>query len=510
MKNSFLSSYSNHILCLIVTYKNLRAKSFLIALICSLVILSSCNSDDVIPGEGFFELNFNTDFTISSVSKSSMETRADLPSKNDFTMEVYTSSGENLVQRWDRFADMAEVNRAKTGDFLLKATYGEQHTGAFEKPYFEGTSYFTVKEKQTTQVAITAKIVNTKVSVNYKDGFKNYFKDYSIKIASTGDSLLFTKNETRAAYFEPGKIGMSLTLTKQDGTILSYSPSSIQTEGGKHYVINFDVTEDGSGGTNLVILFDKSTENRPITITLPGNTSVVDSPPFITPSGFANGRTLSFIVGSTDIGNVSALVTARGLIKSCKISTDSKDVLKLGWPLEGTVDLAATDAASVTNQQKIKALGFDFTSAIAGIQMAELDFTNLIPILPTNSQVNLTHTFYIEVTDANGDRNERFSVVLQSMNPGFRLFKPVNIPSGSREAAIRFELSEGNKDQVAVEYLSYGTWTTCPFIKMIEKTNIVDIYTCTIETPVFTDRLSIRLNYNNGARFSNEQVIESN
>lgn len=512
MKNSFLRKCSGIFIARNMTYKNsIRAISLWIALLCSLTVLNSCSSDDIISQEGFFEVNFDTDFTITAVTKSTAETRATLPSKNDFVMEVYTASGGNLVQRWERFAEMADVNRVKTGDHLLKASYGEQHTGAFEQPYYEGSSLFTVKEKQTTQVAVTAKIMNTKVSVNFKDGFKNYFKDYNIKIASTGDSLLFTKNETRAAYFEPGRIGMSLTLTKQDGSVLMYSPASISTEAGKHYALNFDVTHDGSGGTNLVILFDKSTENQPITITLPGNTAVVNNPPFITPTGFANGRILSFIVGDTELGNVSALVTARGLIKSCKISTDSRDVIKLGWPLSGSIDLAATDVTATADQNKIKALGFDFTPAMAGNQMAELDFTHLIPKLPTNSQVDLTHTFYIEVTDANGDKNERFSVVLQSMSPGFRLFKPVNVSTGSTQAGIRFELSEGSKDQVTVEYLSYGTWTSCDFVKAIEKTTIADIYTCTIKIPALTTSgLSIRLNYNNGARYSNEQVIETN
>lgn len=509
MRKLFQSSPLDSFLRQTYIFKRLNLTLFLqIFSVCFCILLMGCGMEDEVDQEGYWMLQVDTDFTITTETKSSTESRASVPSVNDFVVELYNASGSTLVQKWEHFSDMGETIRSKTGDFLLKTYYGEQHTGAFEKPYYEGSSSFSVKGKQTTQVAVTARIANTKVSVNYKEGFKNYFKDYSMKMASTGDSLLFSKNETRAAFFEPGKVGMSLALTKQDGTQLSYSPASISTEKGKHYIINIDVSENGSGGMDLVIAFDKSTENRPITITLPGSATAVKSPPFILPTGFANGRILSFIVGATDIEPVSALVIAEGGISSCKISTDSYDVMKMNWPI-GAIDLAATDASSVTNQQIIRDLGFDFTPSMNGLQMAELDFTKLIPLLPTNSQVDLTHTFYIEVTDEEGDTNARFSVVLQSMNPGFRLFKPVDIPTGSTLANIRFELSEGSINQIKAEYLSYGVWSACEFEKPIEKTNIVNIYSCTIKIPALTTQgQSIRLNYNNGARYSNEQVIE--
>lgn len=474
-----------------------------------ILISSGCSPEDESANEGALNLNLTTDFTITAETRAATKADEAGPSINDFRIQIYKGESEVLYKEWASFSDCPSIIYLQESKYKLKASYGEQHKGAFEQPYYEGSSIFNISKRNTTQASAICKIANVKVSLNYQEGFKKYFKNWSTKVASTGDSILFTKEETRAAFFEPGRVGMNMTLTKQDGKTFNYALPTITTEAGKHYRVNMNVTEDGAGSANLVIVFDKTTEEKPITINLSGDKPFEDAHPFITPTGFVNGRPLSFIEGA-DLGTVYSLVTARGKIKSCKVTTNSKAVMKLGWPVEGTVDLASTDPKQIEFQNAIKKLGITFTPNMAGIQMAELDFSKVIPKLPSNEQVPLAHTFYIEVTDEKGYTNEAFSLVLQSMMPGFQLFKLDKIVHGIAQVGLSFELTEGSPEKITAEYLKAGKWYPCSFASPIVPSGTHQVYQCVISG--FTraaDTQQIRLSYNNGSRYSNEQTLET-
>lgn len=474
-----------------------------------ILISSGCSPEDESANEGALNLNLTTDFTITAETRAATKADEAGPSINDFRIQIYKGESEVLYKEWASFSDCPSIIYLQESKYKLKASYGEQHKGAFEQPYYEGSSIFNISKRNTTQASAICKIANVKVSLNYQEGFKKYFKNWSTKVASTGDSILFTKEEARAAFFEPGRVGMNMTLTKQDGKTFNYALPTITTEAGKHYRVNMNVTEDGAGSANLVIVFDKTTEEKPITINLSGDKPFEDAHPFITPTGFVNGRPLSFIEGA-DLGTVYSLVTARGKIKSCKVTTNSKAVMKLGWPVEGTVDLASTDPKQIEFQNAIKKLGITFTPNMASIQMAELDFSKIIPKLPSDEQAPLAHTFYIEVTDENGYTNEAFSLVLQSMMPGFQLFKLDKIVHGIAQVGLSFELTEGSPEKITAEYLKAGKWYPCSFASPIVPSGTHQVYQCVISG--FTraaDIQQIRLNYNNGSRYSNEQTLET-
>lgn len=463
---------------------------------CSLVFLfASCQVEDEGTDTGGMTLQLTSDFSITSITKSGGETKSAGPSVNDFRVEIYQNEGQTLYRGWESFADMGSTVYLPQNAYLLKAVYGQQHKGAFEKPYYEGSAAFTITRNQNTNVSVVCRVANVKVTVDYKEGFKNYFKDYSIKMASTGDSLVFAKDETRAAFFEPGRIGMRLLLTKQDGSEVSFVPPAIQnTEGGKHYQLSIDVTDGGAGGVNLAISFDKTTEEKPILINL--DASQMETTPFFTPIGFTSGQPVSFIEGTDfETGALYTLLTARKGIQSCVIRTDSRELQKLGWPAQ--VDLAAAGA----DLSALTALGFSYT---AGDQMAELDFSKVASRLPSNASAPVLYTFYLEATDKSGQRSGDFSLQLESLMPGFELFQPEDIKAGTGETTLTFELTEGEASKVMPQYLAYGQWYDCEFVEPIAPTGTQNVYTCKVKMATVIDQVQLRLSYNNGSRVSNQ------
>lgn len=466
------------------------------ALFCSLLFLfASCHIEDEGADTGGMTLQLTPDFSITSVTKAGGETKSAGPSVNDFRVEIYQNEGQALYRQWASFADMGSTVYLPQNTYLLKAVYGELHKGAFEKPYYEGSSAFAITRNRNTNVSVVCRVANVKVTVDYKEGFKNYFKDYSIKMASSGDSLLFAKDETRAAFFEPGRIGMRLLLTKQDGSEMSFVPPAIQdTEGGKHYQLSIDVTDGGAGGVNLAISFDKSTEEKPILINL--DASQMETTPFFTPTGFSSGQPVSFIEGADfEKGALYTLLTARKGIQSCVIRTDSRELQKLGWPAQ--IDLAAAGA----DLSALTALGFSYT---AGDQMAELDFSKLASRLPSNASAPVLYTFYLEATDKSGQRSKDFSLQLESLMPGFELFQPEDIKAGTSETTLRFELTEGDASKVTPQYLAYGQWYDCEFTEPVAPTGTQNLYTCKVKMATVIDQIQLRLSYNKGSRVSNQ------
>lgn len=471
-----------------------------------LFLFSACDVDENEESGSLF-LKLSPDFSITAVTKAETKVLSEGPSVNDFKVVIYQGeSGTSLFKAWNSFADMASEVYLPQNTYVLKASYGEQHKSAFETPYYEGTAPFSIIKRKSTSVSVVCKIANTKVTLEYTDGFKNYFKDWSAKVASTGDSLTFAKDETRGAFFEPGKVGMNLTMIRQDGKTITYAPPTVATEGGKHYRFRLDVTTGGAGGVNLIIKFDKTTEEKPIYVDISGDNPVIVSPPYISATGFSSGMPITVTEG-TSAGKIYTLVNARGKIKSCVLRTESRSLTDEGWP--ASVDLADATA----NVSALKDRGIVFTSGMKGAQMAEIDFTNLIPSLKASSQTTLQHTFTLEVTDDAGKKNEAFMLVAQMAVPGFKLLKLENVKtdgaSAEGTADVRFEMTSGDPAKIKVQAKDdYGIWSDWNWVsgKEPKLTNVANVYLGTIKIKV-EDKKLLRLNYNDGARISNSEYL---
>ena len=79
-------------------------------------------------------------------------------------------------------------------------------------------------EAKETQASITAALANSMVSVDYTEGFKSYFKDYSARVHSAGHSYIdFAADETRPAFIAPGEVDLTVSFTNPQGSPQAFS-----------------------------------------------------------------------------------------------------------------------------------------------------------------------------------------------------------------------------------------------------------------------------------------------
>ncbi|MGL4491850.1 MAG: DUF4493 domain-containing protein, partial [Tannerellaceae bacterium] len=358
----------------------------------SLLILSACSNDDVANNNGKGSLTVTVKANqevLSPITKSMTEETA--PSVDDFS--IFVIQGDQIIESWDRFADYPQQVFYPIGTFNLRATYGAIEKEGFELPYYEGNQLFQITDGEDSHVEITSYLANTKVSVEYTDEFKRYFKDYSAKVSSVLNTpITFSKTEQRAAFFKPSTRVINLNVTNQQGTTSEIRAAVLENAQPRyHYRFKFDVD---ASNAYLYVRFDEATENVPIQIDI-SDESLSSAPPVLSLTGFESGVTKDIIEGTIgDESSYQVVLNAKSGIAQCNLRTSSASLLAKGWP--DVIDLAALTIEQKTIMEslglKIKGLGATMD------KIAVVDFTGVLPYLSYSEEAPI-HTFTIEATD---------------------------------------------------------------------------------------------------------------
>lgn len=433
----------------------------LLALIFTLSCLTGCENDKICSDsqDSSFRLRLKAQDRLLVMSKSSEEVPLlTAPDTNEFRIQLL-NPGNKILKEWEHYSEIDEPIKIQTGTFTLKAMYGEQHTGAFSLPYFEGTTTFSVRKYEQSEVTVTCNLANVMASVDYTEGFKNSFKDYHVNMASSGEGLIFSKGEKRAAFFEPGKLSVTINLTKADGTSFSFEAAQIDTtKAQQYYRFRFDVDGE-AGGLKILVSFDETTIDTPLEIDL-SQDWIPGIAPFYTLTGFSNGQSFETLEGESIDSEKYAIITARGRIKSCKLKTTSDLLIQKGWPGK-EIDLATIDEPT---REKLRELGLKWTERMAGLNMAKVDFTHVFPNLPVgNSDEN--HSFTLETTDELGQVLERPIVlnIVTSM-PAFILEPHNNVWVKTTAMDLNLTMQKGHIDEIHLQYYDNyeQQWETVP------------------------------------------------
>ena len=318
------------------------------ALLAVLVLFCSCerenqNSSD--GKEGTLRINLNRSSEIDNVDA----TRSDdvfLPLIDDFSLKVLR--GEDLKGTWDKFSEYQDALIFPIGNYTAEASYGNLEEEGYEKPYFYGSADFVIQDQKTTDVTITCTLQNSLVGINYSESFKNYFEAYSVKVTSSlGNEIIFNPAEVRNAYFKPGTLDITATVSKQGSTqVITIPVKQFEAAPKQLYLCKLDV--DANAAT-LTVTFSENVTSVPIVIDI-SDSSLNSVAPYFTTEGFASGDELTFMEGNSPEGSVYAYLTAGAGISSCVLTTSSKALLAQGWPAE--VDLAnppAEEAEAMKN-----------------------------------------------------------------------------------------------------------------------------------------------------------------
>lgn len=420
-----------------------------------LVLFVACTDDERRNNTcGRVNLNLKADHEIVDITTRSLE-ESDIPNVADFSVAI--SKDEQVVNQWKKLSDYSQDDTTfPVGNYILTASYGNINEEGFNLPYYEGKTDFVIKGGSTTDVEATCVLANTKISIAYTDDFRNYFKTYSTSIKSEeGNEVIFVSDETRAAYVKSGKVTVKVTFVKVNGGLgaTTIEVATIDKALSQHhYHILMDVD---AGKAELSIMFDRVTEEKPITLDISDKALNIKAP-YFTLTGFEktdNDRN-QWDGNLIETPKLSALLTSLGGFKSCMLKTTSATLLSKGWSEEG-IDLGNIDQeteATITNLG-LKLIGFGANKD----QMAVIDFTGVVSHLDI-TDINSLHLFYLQATSMYGKQSEEY--VLNITTPkNFMLLPTAPVKMKSTEVTIPVKLKIGNPQDIKLYYKYYGVMT---------------------------------------------------
>ena len=414
--------------------------------------------DNNYQGEGAVMFSLGIDASVIMPVTYSDDSSAETPQPEEFAVEILNTEGK-VLQSWNSFSEVPSLIRMQTGRYTLRAWRGEPVPGAFDSPYYEGTTEFSVFRNKSNPVSVTCRLANVMADVDYKEGFRHYFKDYRVEMRTTGDTpLVFGKgvNEGKTAYFEPGELTTVVTMTKQDGSETSFPLTARKVYAQEYYHFVFDIGE-GAGGALLRVSFDEATRENPIEIDLDQDW-ITPAAPFLTPiTGFEPGEKITLFEGEKR--NISLLITARNGIRSCVIRTVSPVLQAMGWP--ETVDLVEIDD---NLKFFLEGLGLHWTNELSALNMAILDLTELTAHLLCDGTATAEHLFEITVTDRAERSGEPVLVDFRIEKPLFNFLNTEPVFLNASEAYLNLSMPAGDISGVKVTRQNeWGIWEECPY-----------------------------------------------
>ena len=295
-----------------------------------LVCASSCDSDRVsADGVGKLRLSLSADTTSLSkgINNSTKAAVSDEFEKflttADYNIRIVQQS--DTVQSYDRFDEMPSEIELKEGAYTLIASKGDNLPSAFENPYFEGSTDFTVKAGMSTPIDVTCTLGNARITVDYTEDFKEAYSDYTVLLSSafTSGSLEIKKDETRPAYMQVAKegseLGIAIRLKKitEDKEKTYKIPTPLSIERRQNIRLIFKTDGGALDGIGLEIILDDEMTNVTLNEGIPDFMWKPFEKPTLSPDDFTNGESFTIKVGKFEKSPTVGFAMPAGIASLC-------------------------------------------------------------------------------------------------------------------------------------------------------------------------------------------------
>jgi hypothetical protein len=422
-------------------------------LFAALFTMSSCDREtfgyDEGDAKGYLRLALNVDGeTVGAKTRSSNF----VPTADQFSVAIYkgTETAPTVTDGVDKSIGLS------VGNYRVEATYNTSTTEGFDKPYFKGEQTFSIADGEEKTVSVDCKLASAKVNVIYSESFKSYFSDYSTEINSKGNSpITFVSDETRSAYFVPGKLDVYVNVKRPTGSSAKLQGQSIEVEAKHEYNITLNI--DASTAT-LEVTFDDNISEESMDISV-SEEALRAQAPTLTAIGFTSGGdAVTVNEGRKATSNIQAYSYAEAGIKSVILTTSSTFLTEQGWPAE--VDLCNMTAAE---KSALDGLGLSFKNGYnisnQSQGVALVDFTNVPTYLVCNGKDGES-SITIRVVD-NNSRVCKEDVVLNMLTKStvFDVEKEVTVANGAQKATINLTFGADPKTYIKVYKKVFGNLT---------------------------------------------------
>lgn len=176
----------------------------------------------------------------------------------EFSWETLAEFYSSLGNRKLFTATTGEYPNYTYVDQYVTLSYGDIEEEGYGKAYFYGSKSFQIRGyKLSTDVNVEVKCMNTVVSVDASENFKNYFANgYSFSITtSKGTKFDWDATSTELLFVKPGDIRFNWSGKSQTG-YESTDSETVTVEGNKHYRVTLDMSD--ASGFKIIIKLDNS------------------------------------------------------------------------------------------------------------------------------------------------------------------------------------------------------------------------------------------------------------
>lgn len=132
------------------------------------VLTVSCAKDDNrMTGYGELSFQLSADYEAIPVSKASAASHSKaenaLPDVDNFSLSMTKEDG-SFSKEWEKASEFPQESKFPTGNYTMKAWYGNKDNEGFDSPYYEGTTRLSIRENELSHAEITCYLANVKLT----------------------------------------------------------------------------------------------------------------------------------------------------------------------------------------------------------------------------------------------------------------------------------------------------------------------------------------------------------
>ncbi len=188
---------------------------------------------------------------------------------SDVRVRIYNSD-DALVRYYKGLSELPEEIELASGQYSVKVMAGDSSYASFDKPYYVGSSSFTISNGVETEVEVTCMIENTLLSVTFDETLEEEFDIETAELKGStaySEGIIFTPSVTESGYFlfpsqdEERDIILSFTAKTLTNEEITARDTIHNAESGTLYgvTIKYELVEkEHEGGFGLTIEIDDS------------------------------------------------------------------------------------------------------------------------------------------------------------------------------------------------------------------------------------------------------------